>query len=78
MGNSGHTAAMVATIMLIPIGVIFIGFAIHFYRALLSHKFANTKRKFLELENMASQLKSDVPLEVGPVFPNLLPPTEVV
>ncbi|KAJ6216307.1 hypothetical protein RDWZM_007464 [Blomia tropicalis] len=57
--KSGQIAALVATIILIPIGIIFIGFAVHFYRTLVSHKFERHEKNLQELENMASQLSND-------------------
>lgn len=57
--KSGQKAALVATIILIPIGIIFIGFAIHFYRTLVSHKFEGTVKSLQEVENMREQLGYD-------------------
>lgn len=74
INKSGQKAAMVATIMLIPIGIIFIGFAIYFYKAVVSHKFERTERNFQELECMISQLSYDN------AHPQMFfkPPTEVI
>ena len=54
--RSGQRAALVATIILIPIGVVFIGFAIHFYRTLVSHKFERHEKNLQEIERLATQL----------------------
>ncbi|OTF81666.1 Orai-1-like protein, partial [Euroglyphus maynei] len=54
----GKKAALVATIMLIPIGIIFIGFAIHFYHALVAHKYERTERNYQELEYFVNQLSN--------------------
>jgi calcium release-activated calcium channel protein 1 len=56
--NSGHLAALAATIVLIPIGIVFIGFAMHFYTTLVSHKYERSERGILELESLVSQLQS--------------------
>ena len=45
--------------MLVPIGIIFVGFAIHFYRTLVSHKFERSERGLQELESMISNLHND-------------------
>ncbi|XP_015795947.1 calcium release-activated calcium channel protein 1 [Tetranychus urticae] len=58
-GNTGHKAALAATLLLIPIFIIFIGFAVHFYRRLISHKFETSAKNLQEIESMASQLKND-------------------
>lgn len=57
--KSGQMAAFVCSIMLIPIGIIFIAFAIHFYRSLVSHKFERSEKNLQELEHMVSQLAND-------------------
>ncbi|KAH9419717.1 Protein orai-2 [Dermatophagoides pteronyssinus] len=54
----GKKAALAATILLIPIGIIFIGFAIHFYRALVAHKYERTERNYQELEYFVNQLSN--------------------
>lgn len=63
--KSGQTAALVATIMLIPIGVVFIGFAIHFYTTLVSHKFERSEKNLNEVELIAQQLTNpeSIPLK---------------
>ena len=55
--NSGQKAALTASLLLIPIGIIFIGFAVHFYRTLVSHKFERSARGLQELESMVNQLQ---------------------
>lgn len=54
--KAGRKAALVATVLLIPIGIIFIVFAIHFYKALVTHKYELTKKNCDELEFLANQL----------------------
>lgn len=60
--KSGQLAALVATLILIPIGIIFISFAIHFYRTLITHQFERSEKHLQELEVMVSQLGHDHPL----------------
>lgn len=57
--RSGQKAALAASILLIPIGVVFIGFAVHFYRGLVSHKFERSERGLQELESMVTQLQNE-------------------
>lgn len=67
--RSGQKSALVATILLIPIGIIFIGFAIHFYRTLVSHQFDRSEKNLQELETMISQLPDSDALQAPP--PNI-------
>lgn len=61
--KSGQKAALVATMLLIPIGILFIGFAIHFYRSLVSHKFERSDKNLHDLEFIMEQLSHQrVPL----------------
>ena len=48
-----YTPAIVATAMLFPVVVLFVGFAIHFYKTLAHHRFTMFKDAFTELEKMA-------------------------
>uniref|UniRef100_A0A182FMR7 Calcium release-activated calcium channel protein 1 n=2 Tax=Anopheles albimanus TaxID=7167 RepID=A0A182FMR7_ANOAL len=53
------TAAWSACIVLIPVLVIFIAFALHFYRSLMTHKYEVTVSGIRELEMLKEQMEQD-------------------
>jgi len=52
------TAALMSTIILIPVVITFCAFAIHFYRKLVAHKYERSEYGLRELESLAYRLES--------------------
>ncbi|GFU39252.1 calcium release-activated calcium channel protein 1 [Trichonephila clavipes] len=53
------TAAWCTTIVLIPVVVLLLAFAIHFYRKLVAHKYELSKHGLRELESLANRLHGE-------------------
>lgn len=51
-------AAVASTVIIVPAIVVFMAFAIHFYRQLIAHRYERSTAGLEELENMASELGS--------------------
>ncbi|XP_076333129.1 calcium release-activated calcium channel protein 1-like [Tachypleus tridentatus] len=52
-------AAVAAMTLLIPVVLVFLGFAVHFYRKLVAHQYERSAHGLRELETMVTQLQND-------------------
>lgn len=54
--NFSKSAAITSTVLLIPVVIIFVAFAVHFYRKLVGHKYKYNQTRIQELEDCFNHL----------------------
>jgi len=60
-----HPAAWAATFILVPVVVLFAGFAFHFYMTLAKHRYSLVGQKMVDLNQLAAEHEEILPAPVG-------------
>lgn len=67
------TAALAASVVLVPVCIVFVWFAIHFYRSLVQHKYERSFQGIEELQQIANQLHTDTGTSPSTPTPSPIP-----
>lgn len=68
-----QTAALAASVVLVPVCIVFVWFAIHFYRSLVQHKYERSFQGIEELQQIANQLHTDTGTSPNTPTPSPIP-----
>ncbi|GAB6028715.1 hypothetical protein CHUAL_004537 [Chamberlinius hualienensis] len=52
-----HAAAISATVLLVPVVILFLAFALHFYRTLVNHRYETQQLNLAEVEHLANNVE---------------------
>lgn len=72
-----QTAALAASVVLVPVCIVFVWFAIHFYRSLVQHKYERSFQGIEELQQIANQLHTDTGTSPSTPTPSPIPNNRV-
>lgn len=68
-----QTAAVAASVVLVPVCIVFVWFAIHFYRSLVQHKYERSFQGIEELQQIANQLHTETGTSPSTPAPSPVP-----
>ena len=57
--NHSEPAAVAASVVLVPVCIVLVWFAVHFYRSLVQHKYERSFQGIKELQQITNQLYTD-------------------